>query len=155
MKKTKILALILAVVAVICMLAACNGNAIRVATVTIKITDPAGNDIASGLVTVKAEDAGMDELGANKDNEVVGPSVLLAIEQFLQEQDIPFAEDSYGNSVVVIGDIDNSSSDSEYIWTFKINGKDGTVGMAAERVYDQDTLTVYCKKNPYANIAAE
>lgn len=79
----------------------------------------------------------------------------MAIEQFLREQDITFAEDSYGNSVVVIGDVDNSASDSDYIWTFKINGKDGTVGMAAERVYDQDTLTVYCKKNPYAAIAAE
>ena len=155
MKKTRILALILAVVAVVCAFASCNGAQVRVAGVTIKITDPAGNDLASGLVTVEAEDKGYDETGANMDDTVVGPTVLLALEQFLQEQDIPFAEDSYGNSVVVIGDVDNSSADSQYIWTFKINGKDGTFGMAAERVYDQDVITIYCKKNPYANVEAE
>lgn len=155
MKKTRVVALILAVVAVVCVFAACNNNTTRVAGVTIKITDPSGNDMASGLVTVEAADAGFDDTGANKDINTIGPTVLMAIEQFLREQDITFAEDSYGNSVVVIGDVDNSASDSDYIWTFKINGKDGTVGMAAERVYDQDTLTVYCKKNPYAAIAAE
>ncbi len=155
MKKTRIVALVLAVVAVVCVFAACNKNTTRIAGVTVKITDPSGNDLASGLVTVEAVDAGFDETGANKDINTIGPTVLMTIEQFLREQDISFQEDSYGNSIVVIGDIDNSASDSQYIWTFKINGKDGTVGMAAERVYDQDVLTVYCKKNPYANVEAE
>ena len=135
MKKTRIIALLLALVAIVGVFAACNRVQRRIAGVTIKITDTQGNDMASGIVTVEDTD----------------PTVLMAIEQFLQEQDIPFAEDSYGNSIVAIGDIDNSDSDSEYFWTFKINGKDPEMGMAAELVWDQDVLTVYCKKNPYAN----
>lgn len=135
MKKTRIIALLLALVAVVGVFAACNRVQRRIAGVTIKITDPQGNDLASGIVTVEDTD----------------PTVLMAIEQFLQEQDIPFAEDSYGNSIVAIGDVDNSDTDSEYYWTFKINGKDPAMGMAAELVWDQDVLTVYCKKNPYAN----
>jgi hypothetical protein len=38
---------------------------------------------------------------------------------------------------------------------FKLNGKDASMGMAAELVYDQDKITVYCKKNAYANVEAE
>ncbi|MBE6688853.1 MAG: DUF4430 domain-containing protein [Ruminococcaceae bacterium] len=135
MKKTRIIALLLALVAIVGVFASCNRVQKRIAGVTIKITDRNGDVMANGIVTVEDTD----------------PTVLMAIEQFLQEQDIPFAEDSYGNSLAVIGDVDNSDSDSEYFWTFKINGKDPEMGMAAELVWDQDVLTVYCKKNPYAN----
>ena len=139
MKKTRIIALVLALVAIVGVFASCNRVQKRIAGVEITITGPDGSTMANGLVTVEDTD----------------PTVMMAIEQFLQEQEMPFAEDSYGNTIVVIGDVDNSASDSEYIWSFKLNGKDPSMGMAAELVYDQDKITVYCMKNPYANVEAE
>ena len=138
MKKIRIIAFVLAIFAVVCVLASCNKVQTRIAGVTVKVSDTEGNNIASGIVTVEDTD----------------PTVLMAIEAFLMEQEIPFAEDAYGNSLAVIGDIDLSDADSEFYWTFKLNGEKPTMGMAAELVYDVDVLDVYCEKNIYANAEA-
>ncbi|MBQ9940486.1 MAG: hypothetical protein IJO74_02985 [Clostridia bacterium] len=139
MKKTKIIALIFALVVVVGVFASCNRVQKRIAGVEITVTGPDKSIMASGLVTVEGVD----------------PTVMIAIEQFLLEQEMNFTEDSYGNTLVIIGDVDNSDPNSEYIWSFKLNGKDPDYGMAAELVYDKDKIDVYCMKNPFANAEKE
>lgn len=139
MKKTRIIALVLALCAIVCVFASCNRVQKRIAGVEITVNGPDGSTLANGLVTVEDTD----------------PTVMMAISQFLREQEMTFGEDSYGNTIVSIAEYDYSAPDSEYYWTFKLNGKDASMGMAAELVYDQDKITVYCKKNAYANVEAE
>ena len=138
MKKTRIIALVLALAAIVCVFASCNRVQKRIAGVEITVNAPDGSTLANGIVTVEDTD----------------PTVMLAISQFLREQEMTFAEDSYGNTIVSIAEYDYSDPDSEYYWTFKLNGKDASMGMAAELVYDQDKITVYCKKNTFANAEA-
>ncbi len=138
MKNFRIFALVMAILCVAMVFAACGPKAI-VANTTIKIADADGNSVAAGIVTVEHAE----------------PTVMMAIEQFLVEQDITFKEDSYGNSIVAIGDIDYSDADSEYYWTFKLNGQTVSTGMAVQAVADGDVIDVYCEKNIYANTEPE
>lgn len=134
MKKVSLLTIAVVMLIVAGVLASCAGNQEYTANnVKIEIKTPDGDSLANGVVSLSVKGQ--------------QPTVMMAIETFLQEQEYYFSKDSYGNTITVIDEYDFADSDSEYYWTFKQNGKDPTTGMSVAPVNEGDSIVVYCKKN--------
>lgn len=113
------------------------------AEVYLEIEDPDGNIMAQGSITVE--------------NQGQQPTILMAVEAFLNQQEIPYILDSDQANITAIDGYGLSDSGPLYYWTFLQNDRELDIDedMNSLAVYDGDNITAYCseafnKSNSYA-----
>ena len=140
MKKCKILCMLLAVVLVVPIFASCTSGKAVAKDVSLKFVIPATEEGAED--DVRFMKAGLTVEGTI-DNP---PKVLQAVEEALQEYEVPYKLTADGASIgEVFGLAQKDSSDAEkgyfQYWECTINGEDSAEGrQSVTNVYDGDEI---------------